>query len=140
MKIYLIGSLRNEFIPRLGVELRACGFDVFDDWHGAGPEADDKWMEYEKLRGRHYKEALAGEAAQHVFHFDKKHLDLSDAAVLVMPGGKSAHLELGYMAGRGKSTYVLFDKEPDRYDVMYNFATAVCFNKEELINELQKIG
>ena len=55
---------------------------------------------------------------------------------MVMPAGKSGHLELGYMLGQGKKGYILFDKEPDRWDVMYQFATGVFFNKEELINEL----
>jgi nucleoside 2-deoxyribosyltransferase len=49
-----------------------------------------------------------------------------------MPAGKSAHLELGYMIGRGKPCFVLFDEEPERWDVMYQFATAVCFSYEEL--------
>jgi nucleoside 2-deoxyribosyltransferase len=56
-----------------------------------------------------------------------------------MPGGKSAHLELGYMIGQGKPCYVFFDKEPERWDVMYQFAKDVFFSKEELLAELKKI-
>ena len=47
-------------------------------------------------------EALAGCAAGRVFNFDKSHLDRCDAAVLALPGGKSAHLELGHMTGKWK--------------------------------------
>ena len=68
--IYLIGSLRNPQVPLLGAELRKQGFDVFDDWYAAGPEADDKWREYEEDRGRTYPQALTGYAAQHTFEFD----------------------------------------------------------------------
>src|SRR5688572_25528020 len=107
--IYLIGSLRNPDIPALGHLLRRQGWDVFDDWHAAGPEADDYWLQYEKSKGSTYKEALSGYAAKHVFAFDKFHLHRVDAGVLVLPAGKSGHLELGYLAGLGKPTYIVFD-------------------------------
>lgn len=110
--IYIIGSLRNPLIPEIGNKLRSIGWDAFDDWYGAGPEADDKWKEYEVSRGRGFKEALNGHAAKHVFAFDKHHLDRCDAAILVCPAGKSGHLELGYMAGRGKPSYILVDETP----------------------------
>jgi len=138
--LYIIGSLRNERVPEIARTLRDAGYDTFDDWHAGGPEADDEWQRYEGTRGRTYKEALAGFHARHVFEFDKYHLDRADAAVLVLPAGKSAHLELGYMIGRGKAGYVLFDKEPDRYDVMYLFATQICFSIEELTQELDRIS
>ena len=40
-KIYTIGSLRNEKVPLIANALRDAGHEVFDDWYGAGPEADD---------------------------------------------------------------------------------------------------
>ena len=121
--IYLIGSLRNPEVPKVAETLRIAGFDVFDDWYAAGPEADDYWQQYEKARGHSFAEALQGYAAGHVYAYDREHLDRCDMGVLLMPAGKSAHLELGYMAGRGKRTFILLDKEPERYDVMYQFAT-----------------
>jgi len=63
-RVYLIGSLRNPNIPVVAGLLRAEGYDVFDDWFAAGPEADDHWMAYEKQRGRTYDLALKGHAAQ----------------------------------------------------------------------------
>lgn len=135
--IYLIGSLRNPAVPALGQELRQRGFDVFDDWMAAGPEADDFWQKYEKFRGHSFDQALAGHAAQHVFKFDKFHLDRCDAAILLLPAGKSGHLELGYMIGSGKPGFILMDKEPERYDVMYNFASGVFFNREKMFDRLR---
>lgn len=135
--IYLIGSLRNPHIPEIAADLRAAGLDVFDDWHAAGPEADDCWQRYEQNRGRSFAEALEAPHALHVFEFDMTHLLLAEAAVLVAPAGKSAHLELGWMLGQGKPGYVLLDGEPERFDVMYLFATAVCTDLDSLIKELQ---
>jgi nucleoside 2-deoxyribosyltransferase len=135
--VYLIGSLRNDRIPAIGNALRDAGFEAFDDWYGAGHEADDKWRDYENLRGRDHKEALYGFAARHVFAFDKFHLDRCDYAVLVMPAGKSGHLELGYFVGRGKPGFILFDDVPERYDVMHNFATDVFYTQADLIEGLK---
>lgn len=138
--IYLIGSLRNPAVPELAEDLRELGFDVFDQWFAAGFEADDWWQRYSNFRGQTYREALKDYAAQHVFQFDKFHLDRCDAAILLMPAGKSGHLELGYMIGQGKPGFILFDKIPERYDVMYNFADDVFFSKEDLFDALRRIS
>lgn len=134
--IYLIGSLRNPEIPVIAKALRDAGHEVFDDWYAAGPEADDYWQRYEQNRGRSYIQALDGLAVDHVFQFDRTHLDRCDVGVMVGPAGKSAHLELGYVVGRGKPGYVLLDKEPDRWDAMLRFATRVCLDIKELMGEL----
>jgi len=136
-KIYVIGSLRNPEIPTVAKTLREAGYEVFDDWYAAGPIADDSWQAYEKARGRNYQEALQGYAANHVYAFDYSHLVTSDIAVLVTPAGKSGHLEFGYFKGLGRPGYILLDKEPDRWDVMYKFATGVVFSMDEL---MQKLG
>ncbi len=138
LKVYLIGSLRNPKIPEIGNRIRALGFEVFDDWFAAGPEADDKWRDYEKARGRTFREALQGLAADHVFRFDLEHLDECDIAVLYLPAGKSGHIELGYVIGRGKRGYIVLDN-PERWDVMYKFADGVFDNIEELEEELKKV-
>lgn len=133
----MIGSLRNEAIPRLGNLLRDSGWDAFDEWWGAGHEADDKWRDYENIRGRSHRDALFGHAAQHVFAFDKFHLNRCDLAVLVLPAGKSGRMELGYFAGLGKPCFILFDKVPDRYDVMDQFASDFFYDEVSLLKGLE---
>jgi len=137
--IYLIGSLRNPVVPEVGRRLREAGYDAFDDWYAAGPTADDCWQAYEDERGHTYDEALDGYAAQHVVAFDRHHLDRCDYGVLIMPAGKSGHIELGYMTGQGKPTFVLFDKTPERYDVMYALTWGICFSVDALINRLARL-
>ena len=143
--VYIIGSLRNENIPVLANKVRKefPTYEVFDDWFSPGPEADEFWRKYEKKRGSTYKQALNNWAGKHVFEFDKHHIDRADIGILYMPAGKSGHLELGYMIGQGKRCYILFDKEPDRWDVMYQFCNlnngSICFSYEELEKELKKV-
>lgn len=136
IKLYLMGSLRNPELPLLGNRIRELGIDVVDDWFGAGKEADDQWMLYEKTRGRHYGEALYGRAARHIFAFDKHHIDTADVGVLMLPAGKSGHLELGYLVGKGKLGFVLFPEEPERFDCMYQFAQGVFFDQDSLLEAL----
>ena len=134
--IYLIGSLRNPRVPEVAAMLRQAGHEVFDDWYAAGEKADDAWRDYELGRGRSYIQALDGLAAHHVYGFDLTHLNRSEGGVLVLPAGKSAHLELGYLIGQGKPGYILLDT-PDRWDVMYCFATAVCTTIKDLLHAIQ---
>lgn len=138
--VYLIGSLRNPEIPKIADRLRReLGIEVFDDWFAAGPIADDSWRDYEKARGRDYPTALRGYAAKHVFDFDYTHLTRTEGAVLALPAGRSAHLEFGWMIGRGKPGWVLMDN-PERWDVMNQFATGVHQTIEELIAGIQAYG
>lgn len=134
--IYLIGSLRNPAIPQIANAIREYGYEVFDDWYAAGPEADDYWQRYENSRGHGIEAALSGYAARNVYTFDRRHLDLSNAAVLALPAGKSGHLELGYMIGCGRPGYVLFDQEPERFDVMYQFASGVFTSFDKMMERI----
>lgn len=144
-QIYVIGSLRNSSVPEVSNELRRQPIGrrlgnrlaVFDDWYAAGPEADDKWRDYEKARGHTYIQALAGHAAKNVFEFDRRHLSMSDGALLVLPAGKSGHLELGWMAGKEKWTGILLD-DSDRWDVMYKFADWVGYDLQKAAESFLK--
>jgi hypothetical protein len=138
--IYVIGSLRNPITIEISNALRKAGIEVWDNWYSAGPEADDYFQKYFKNRGFSFEEALKQEAAQHIFYYDKAHLDLCDFAVLLYPAGKSCHLELGYMAGRNKRTFILLDKEPERYELMPQFAYTIVKTADDLIKEIIKQG
>lgn len=135
MVIYIIGSLRNPEIPKIANKVQAAGHEAFADWYGAGPEADDKWKEYEIERGNSYLQALSSYGAQAIFQFDKKHLERADAAILVAPAGKSGHLELGWALGQGKKGYYLLDN-PDRWDVMLQFCTLVTDKLEDILEDM----
>lgn len=135
--LYLIGSLRNERIPRLAAEIRKehPAVEVFDDWFAAGPEADDWWKRYEQGRGRSYEEALSGYAAKHVFDFDRFHLDRATHVLLVLPAGKSGHMEVMYGAYGAKGepkTAILLDPEDVRWDVMYQFVDTVLSDDSKI--------
>ena len=48
------------------------------------------------------------------FSTDMEGLDWADAVVMVMPCGRSSHLELGYAVGKNKRTIILLSQsEPE---------------------------
>ncbi len=140
-KLYLIGSLRNAFVPELAKRLREnCpDTEVFDDWFAAGPRADDHWKEYEQARGRNYIDALSGYSAGHVFDFDRSHLDSCTHSLLVLPAGKSGHMEIMYAQYKvGAKTAILLEQGADpRWDIMYKFIDNV-FEAPEQVEEWLK--
>ena len=135
---YVIGALANKQIAQFSNALEAEGYEAFSDWKSPGPEADSFLREYSKERGRSYKQILKSYAAQNTYNFDKTHLDRTDAAVLLMPAGRSCHLEIGYTIGRGKPGFIIFDSEPERVDIMYNFATECFFSQQEFFEYLKQ--
>jgi hypothetical protein len=141
MKVYIIGALKNTRVIDTANALADAGHEAFADWFSPGPEADSHWRDYETARGRDFIEALNGPHAVHVFEFDKKWLTWADAAVLVAPAGASAHLELGWMLGKGKRGAVLLESaNPDRWDVMYRFTDLVTADIGELAGWLTSAG
>lgn len=132
--IYIAGSMSNrDGVETVAKAVEAAGFSAFYDWIYPGEETDRKWQEFSQRMGLSYLEALDSPHAGDVFDFDKRWLDVADAFILVYPAGKSAHTELGYMAGRGTRTFVLLDKEPERWDIMLKFADLVTDDLEEII-------
>lgn len=138
--LYLIGSLRNRRIIEIGNLLRKAGHEVYDDWISPGEEADEKWQEYEKARGRTYIEALNGWHAHHVYTNDMEHLEKADAVVMVMPCGKSAFWELGWATAKGKATILLIEEEPERFDIMPCKTDFVCATVDEVVTALKIEG
>ena len=138
--IYVIGSLRSAKVPVIANKLRQANpdWEVFDSWYAPGRRADDYLRDYCKGKGLSYKETLQDWAATHIFAFDHKHILRATDVVMIMPAGKSGHLELGYALGKKKRGYILFDQTPKRVDIMYQFATDIFFNFEELVQELKK--
>ena len=131
---YIIGSLSNPRVEEVADQLRLAGFDCFDQWRAAH---GDHWADYAIRRKMKFKEALEMDFTNTAFNFDMKYLSKADIGVLVMPAGRSGGLELGWLLGRGKRGYILYDGEPERPDLMTKLATGVFFSLEDLIKELK---
>lgn len=138
-KVYIAGSLSNRSIVDIHMAIEKEGNAVcFSSWLATHPEADDYWRDYEKARGKTFADALKQPSAQAVFNFDRTFIDLCDIMVMCTPCGKSAHLELGYVLGKGKTGLIYMPEEPERWDVMYGFANGVYTDIHSLIDRINR--
>ena len=136
MRIYVASSWRNPYQPTIVEVLRGEGFEVYDFRHPAPGDDGFRWAEidpaWQVWTPAQYREALQHPLAQLGFAQDKLALEMADATVLVLPCGRSAHLELGYAKGLGQRTAVLM-LEPAEAELMYLLCDQVCLTVEELL-------
>src|SRR5438105_12952255 len=105
MKIYVASNWRNLLQQGVVHMLKAAGHEV-DDFHKPAPGNDGfNWREIDST-WQSWTRAEAG------FGLDMQALHECDACVLVLPCGRSAHLEFGWAVGAGKKTCV-FMPEPN---------------------------
>ena len=62
----------------------------------------------------------------------------ADAVVLVLPSGKSAHLEAGFAVGRGKPVYVIGELRDGDWDAMYCMCNGI-FAYEDIISLMDRL-
>jgi len=128
MRIYVASSWRNCYQPEVVQILRDAGHDVYDFRHPA-------WQSWTPEQ---YREALQHPLAQVGFAQDKLALQMADVTVLVLPCGRSAHLELGYAVGINQRTAVLM-LEPCEAELMNLLVDRICLSMDELLSWLHGI-
>lgn len=143
MKVYVASSWRNEERQQAMVRLlRAAGCEVYD--FRKDPDGTDGFQSWDLLgEGSHtewdtarFRDILTTNLKAHgFFRRDMAALESADACVLVLPCGKSAHLELGWAAGAGKKSVVLLAPGPQP-ELMYLMADAVCVTAAEVLAAL----
>lgn len=74
--------------------------------------------------------------AEHGFNLDFSAMKWADACVMLQPCGRSAAMELGWMAGAGKITIALLadGQEPE---LMIKMATHICTEIEHAVGLLK---
>lgn len=142
MKIYVASSWRNDLQPEVVDALRSHGHEVYDFHHPSmGPgvrgvgfhwsDIDPDWATWTPEK---FREALKDDVARDGFASDLIGMQWADAFVLVMPCGRSAHLELGWAIGAGKPSIILLsDGEPE---LMYGLVTHLCTSMAEVFKAL----
>lgn len=138
MKIYLATSWKNEvIIKELAALLREYGHEV-DCF--ADASKGRYVFHFSEIGPAHTLDAiqfLNDPRSRKAFLEDKKHIDWADLVIMVLPCGRSSHLEAGYAKGQGKSLYILGEFPPGEFDVMYGFADKLLrFHELESLREL----
>jgi hypothetical protein len=139
MNIYVASSWRNGRHEDVVAAITAAGHAVYDYRHpapGVGgfqwSELDPHWQQWDAAAQR---DALNYDKAVEGYLFDIRALADCDACVLVMPSGRSAHLEAGFARGRGATTIVLLDDDAEP-ELMYKMADHLCLSIAEVVDAL----
>lgn len=138
MKIYVASSWRNPFQQTVVRALRAADHEVYDFRNPEPGNSGFSWKscasdEDLKNPDRFRQAVLQHPTAVNGFNLDMAALRASDAVVLVLPCGRSAHLELGWAAGAGKQTIVLLDNPMSEPELMYLMNTMICVELAEVV-------
>lgn len=133
-KIYVASSWRNQHQQKVVKVLQQDGHEVYDfknPPHGQGgfhwSEIDLGWKFWTPQK---YRECLNHQIAKEGFKSDYDAMLWADIFVGVQPFGRSASLEMGWAAGKGKKTILLLENgEPE---LMVKMLDNICCSLEEV--------
>lgn len=124
--IYVASSWRNARYPSVIERLRSEGFDFYDFRHPTEGDDGFSWREvdpaWESWSPDRFATMLDHPVARRGFDSDMRALHAADVVLLVMPCGRSAHLEAGFGIGAGKLGIILLDEKPAEPELMYRMA------------------
>lgn len=144
MKIYLASSWRNELQPVAVAMLRASGHQVYDFRNPAPGQSGFSWSDIDRewlnWTPERFREALQDPMAQSGYGFDKTGLDWCDTCVLLLPCGRSAHLEMGYAIGQKKATLIILSEKQFEPELMYLLADAVVPDVRDMVGAISAIA
>lgn len=139
-RIYLASSWRNLRQPEVVEVLRDAGHAVYDFRKPPHGEAGFAWSdishEWQSWTPWDYRNLIQTHPiAARGFMSDKRGMEWADTCIMLLPCGRSAHLECGWMAGAGKRTIILME-EKEEPELMNLLATDICINLEEVLEAL----
>lgn len=135
-KIYVASSWRNEFQPEVVTILKAIGHEVYDFRNPAPGNNGFQWSDIDKdwihWSTEEYVQALQHPIAQNGFKHDFDAMKWANVCVLVLPAGRSANTEAGWMKGAGKRVYV-YQPVREEPELMYKLYDGFIISKEHLV-------
>lgn len=139
-RVYVASSWRNEYQPWLVELIRNNGHEVYD-FRNPPYSSGFKWTDIglelpctaEAYRSALYTHPRAAQG----FMADFAAMRWANVGLLVLPSGRSAHLELGWMAGAGKRTLILTE-DNEEPELMALLADKICISLQEVKEELRK--
>ncbi len=134
-KIYVASSWRNQYFPEVVKALREAGYEVYDFRNPPHGGHGFRWTEIdpEALHWSfdQYAQGLSHPLAERQFSADLEALEWADTCVLVLPCGRSAHTEAGWLTGRGRKV-IVYIPEMVEPELMYKLFDRVVDNLDDL--------
>lgn len=124
-RIYVAASWRTPRQPGVVQMLRAAGHEVYDFRNPKPGNNGFQWSDIDKdwqtWTPEQYCKALDHEIAEAGFGLDLEAMTWANVFVGVQPFGRSASMEMGWAAGRGKTTILLLTNgEPELMVKMFD--------------------
>lgn len=134
--IYVASSWRNRYYPEVVTRLREAGHQVYDFRNPPHGGAGFHWTDVDEKAPEWtfdaYAEGLHHPLAERQFAADLAALEGADTCVLVLPCGRSAHTEAGWMAGAGRRV-IAYIPEMVEPELMYKLFDRVVGNLDDLL-------
>lgn len=136
-KIYIASSWRNQHQNSVVRACRGAGYNVYDfknpqpgNYGFSWSQIDTFWKNW--TPDKYINDVINHPISNDGFKLDMDGLEWCDTCILLLPCGRSAHLEAGYCIGAKKPTAVFISNEQFEPDLMYKMADCVS-NKIEVI-------
>lgn len=138
MKFYVASSWKNIHLDAVFSELKRLGQEAYDfrveafSWRDVYPHcsSDETWSAGALTAALEHPTSQAG------FERDMEALRAADVVLLVLPSGRSAHLEAGWAACAGKPVAVLAPNGC-KPELMYSLTHGVFTRVEEAVDVLR---
>ena len=149
-RIYISSSWKNKHHQALVALLRKHGHKVYDFQHPNGRNDRNVWegvtsklrlsTAYQQgiLSGSDYDCMLEEEDVQNRFDEHFKAMSDADTCILLLPCGRSSHVEAGYMAGAGKRVFVYDTSTHVTPELMYLIFDGYFHKEKDLLDALSK--
>jgi len=143
MNIYVASSWRNKQQNWVVQFLRSEGHEVYDfknpspgnhgfQWSEIDPNWK-QWKVHEYIAGLEHQIAIDG------FERDFSAMKKADACLLLLPCGRSAHIEAGYFVGANK-LLVILTQDGEEPELMYKMAAKVTASIEHAAKLFSEYG
>lgn len=140
-KIYVASSWRNQHQNSVVRACRSLGFEVYDFKN----PPDKTGFGWEQLNGGDHKlwtpeqyiQLLDHDIAHKGYEADIQALNNCDICILLLPCGRSAHLEAGIAIGQKKPTLIFISNEKFEPELMYKAANLVTHKIEHIYDWLE---
>lgn len=138
-KIYVASSWRNASQESVVNCLREVGHSVYDFKHPKPGDNGFSWSEIEERwkdwTPEEFRRALNHPISERGFANDWDAMVWADTCVLVLPCGRSAHIEAGYFVGAGKKLIIFI--APGEPELMYKMTPYICTTMKEVLEVVE---
>ena len=149
-RIYISSSWKNQEQPFLVEELRKRGHKVYDFRHPCGRDDNNVWIPvsnslglsfyYENncLNRESFRKMLTDKNAINRFNEHFKAMQDADTCILLLPCGRSSHVEAGFMNGQGKRVFVMDTSNVATPELMYLMFDDYFHDYDDLFRAVEK--